>query len=218
MSLMVTLMVWFLTDRIPDKAGREPPSRSTAKTRRAERPVAAFSRRGGSLIPWPLDDAGGRAAARSVVPSAGIANPPNPCRPARLSARPARELGVRLMDVNSPGTARRQVLILSLSGQRGSAAPSRPAHGCPRLPLSESGSVTSGPRWRFDSCPVHLKARIPDNTGCRARHKNGHIVGPRRSLSYEPSELASSAGPDYDAIISFGLPLSLKTANMGNPG
>ena len=26
------------------------------------------------------------------------------------------------------------------------------------------------------------------------------------------------AGPDYDATISFGLPLSLKTPNMGNPG
>ena len=26
------------------------------------------------------------------------------------------------------------------------------------------------------------------------------------------------AGPDYDATISFGLPLSLKTPNMGNTG
>ena len=56
--------------------------------------------------------------------------------------------------------------------------------------LWEGPSATALTNRRFDSCPVHLKAQIPDNTGCRARHKNGHIVGPRRPLSYEPSELA----------------------------
>ena len=30
--------------------------------------------------------------------------------------------------------------------------------------------------------------------------------------------LTGLAGPDYAATISFGLPLSLKTPNMGNPG
>jgi hypothetical protein len=30
--------------------------------------------------------------------------------------------------------------------------------------------------------------------------------------------LTGLAGPDYDAIISFGLPFELKTPNMGNLG
>ena len=53
------------------------------ETRRAERPVAAFSRRGGVYLPRPLESPEGQRPSPSVPPSAGHANPPNPCRPAR---------------------------------------------------------------------------------------------------------------------------------------
>ena len=74
-----------------------------------------------------------RRASPSVPPSAGTCQPPEslPARP--TSGRPARK---RPAERHSPGTARRQVLILSLSGQRGSAVSSRPAHDGGSIPAS----------------------------------------------------------------------------------
>ena len=44
------------------------------------------------------------------------------------------------------------------------------------------------------------------------------VHGEKRIPYWIDRELTGLAGPEYHAIISFGLPLSLKTPNMGNPG
>ena len=44
------------------------------------------------------------------------------------------------------------------------------------------------------------------------------VHGENRISYWIDRRLTGLAGPEFDATISFGLPLSLKTPNMGNPG
>ena len=68
--------------------GPEPPfSRSTAKTRRAERPVAAFCSAGWCLSTPTAGTDGGRAPSPSLSRLAGPASPPIPCRAAAQRPR-----------------------------------------------------------------------------------------------------------------------------------